>query len=166
MEVMRVRDHTGARYGRLTAVRPTDQRDNKGQVIWECACECGSMIRIAGAQLGNRTSCGCARGGSTHGLSKHPLYTVWCQIRYRINNPNAPAYRLYGGRGISYSPRWDDFKLFLSDVGERPDNPEGWTSRKPYWTLDRIDPDGNYEPGNVRWATPSEQTRNRSRVGA
>lgn len=158
-------DHTGKMYGQLRAVRPLDQRDSKGHVVWECACACGAVVNLVGSLLsrGNYQSCGCQR--VKHRLIDHPLYSTWCQIRYRVNTPSAPAYPLYGGRGISYSPRWDDFRLFLADVGERPDNPEGWTSRKPYWTLDRIDPDGNYEPGNIRWATPSEQTRNRSKAG-
>ena len=68
----------------------------------------------------------------------------------RCNNPKNNRYHCYGGRGITVDPRWKDFAVFISDVGERPDG----------MTLDRIDNDGNYEPGNVRWATPKEQVDN------
>ncbi|HEY4451018.1 MAG TPA: hypothetical protein VGN13_05440 [Solirubrobacteraceae bacterium] len=71
-------------------------------------------------------------------------------------NPNATGYANYGGRGIRICSRWDDFALFAVDVGEKP---------SPEHTLDRIDNDGGYEPGNVRWATPAEQQRNRRRGG-
>ena len=164
MDTMRATDHTGKTYGQLKAVRPLPERDRKGQVIWECECACGAVVNVLGTSLtrGFNKSCGCRQ--AKHRMINHPLYSTWCQIRYRVNTPSAPAYRLYGGRGITYSPRWDDFGVFLADVGERPADPEGWTSRKPYWSLDRIDPDGNYEPGNIRWATPSEQTRNRSKA--
>jgi hypothetical protein len=166
MVTMRGTDHAGKMYGQLQAVRPLDQRDAKGQVIWECACACGSVINVAGPLLtrGDYQSCGCQR--IKHGLCEHPLYVTWTLIRQRVDNPKCPAYRLYGGRGISYSARWNDFETFLSDVGQRPENPPGWVSRKPYWSIDRIDPDGNYEPSNIRWATPTEQNRNKSKVRA
>lgn len=87
-----------------------------------------------------------------HRLSRtHPLYGVWGAMRQRCNNPNHKHYHHYGWRGIRICERWDDFALFLEDMGERP---------SPKHSLDRIDVDGNYEPGNVRWATPQEQRRN------
>lgn len=79
-------------------------------------------------------------------------YATWNAMKQRVLNPNRPNYRLYGGRGITIHQPWiDSFEAFLADVGERPEGT----------SIDRIDPDGNYEPGNVRWATPSEQALNR-----
>lgn len=95
------------------------------------------------------------RGGKT----KHPLYMIYNDLKRRCTNPRHPRYGDYGGRGISVHPEWrEDFWAFVRDVGERP---AGKTSAgRAYWQLDRIDNDGNYEPGNVRWASPSEQVSN------
>lgn len=95
------------------------------------------------------------RGGKT----KHPLYLIYNDLKRRCINPKHARYSDYGGRGISVHPEWvDDFWAFVRDVGERP---EGKTKGgRAYWQLDRIDNDGNYEPGNVRWASPEQQANN------
>jgi hypothetical protein len=89
-----------------------------------------------------------------HGLSRHPLYSTWWAAVDRCHNPRARAYRLYGARGISVCPAWHDVAVFIEwierNLGPRPAG----------FSLDRTDNDGNYEPGNVRWATRSEQRRN------
>lgn len=98
------------------------------------------------------------------GQKKHPLYGAYAAMKNRCYNPNAYDYHLYGGRGIAICERWmEDFWCFIEDVGDRPAG----------MTLDRINPDGDYEPGNVRWATAAEQRQNitpegreRQRVGA
>lgn len=91
---------------------------------------------------------------ATHGMSRSPEWEAWRAMRKRCNNPNSSNYDRYGGRGITVCARWDaSFADFLADVGPRP------TSRH---SLHRIDNNGNYEPGNCCWATPTVQARNRS----
>jgi hypothetical protein len=97
---------------------------------------------------------------------RFPLYHAWYNMIDRCENPDHLMYPRYGARGIKVRDRWHDFATFVADIdseiGPRPENPPGWTSKKPYWTLDRIDNEhGNYEPGGVRWATPKQQLDNR-----
>ena len=143
------------RYNMLVVL--CDAGKNKhGQSLWRVRCDCGKeAVKIASAvRVGRTRSCGClARSGlhRTHGSRHHPLYATWCNMKARCNNPQNPSYKNYGGRGISYAPEWEDFAVFLSDVGERPHSEA---------TLDRVDNDGNYTPDNVRWATRLTQRRN------
>jgi hypothetical protein len=81
----------------------------------------------------------------------HPLYETWVTMRKRCFNPNCKGYSNYGGRGITVCDRWNDFTLFVEDMGERPEG----------YTLEREDTDGNYEPSNCVWATRSQQCLNR-----
>jgi hypothetical protein len=92
-------------------------------------------------------------GLSRHSSTQHYLYSTWEGMRLRCNNPNFKQYKDYGGRGIKVCKRWNDFRLFLADMGERPEG----------YTIDRINNDGNYEPSNCRWASWCEQATHNSR---
>jgi hypothetical protein len=156
-------DLTGRRFARLVVIsRQTNTTAVKP--VWLCRCDCGALTDVMGYSLtsGHTQSCGCWQrqrtaevsrvSSRTHGHSKtHPLYKLWAGLRSRCRNPNATGYERYGGRGIRICAKWDDFAAFVADVGPRP---------SPQHTLDRIDNDGHYEPGNVRWSTPSEQCNN------
>ena len=91
------------------------------------------------------------RHGATSQGEKKPEYNSWQMMRQRCLNPKATGYDKYGGRGITICPEWDTFEQFLADAGERP---------APGCSLDRINVDGNYEPGNVRWSTQQGQCNN------
>lgn len=99
-----------------------------------------------------------------HGRRWTTTYRIWLGMRQRCNNPGASLWDRYGGRGIKVCARWESYENFLADMGERPANPPEWKGRRAYWSLDRIDNDGDYEPGNCRWASPSEQVANRDRA--
>lgn len=141
------------RFGHLTAVRFVGGVGGE----WECVCVCGQRTFVRGRRLrsGHTTSCGCRDGHGHAGRGgESPTYNTWQGMLFRCENPAHRAFSRYGGRGIIVCRRWHDFKNFLADMGERPDGR----------TLDRINNDGNYEPGNCRWATPAEQAANKSNV--
>lgn len=124
-----------------------------------CLCECGEFKHIMAKDVhrGNTRSCGClqrerARTCNTkHGMRKSKIYGIWNAMKNRCSNKNCPAYMNYGGRGIEVCGRWLKFENFLADMGERPEGK----------TLDRIDNDKGYSPGNCKWSTRTEQARNK-----
>lgn len=154
---MTIKNMTGKRFGLLTVVCREGSHQVSGGATWLCHCDCGSEKVIEGRLLRNGTtnSCGCLqkKNGTTHGHSNDPTYYSWRAMLKRCNNEKHVAYKNYGGRGITVCHRWQDsFVSFLTDMGERP---------SLQFSIDRIDSDGNYEPGNCRWATSDSQSRNR-----
>jgi hypothetical protein len=158
-------DLTGRRFGRLVVI---GRAANKGRdAAWACNCDCGASLAVRGQALrtSNTRSCGCLhreqlvarneqalpRAPKSHGMSGSRTHKIWCGMRKRCSNPRARGFHNYGGRGIKVCVRWNSFQNFLADMGEAPDG----------LSIDRKDMNGDYEPGNCRWATPAIQSRNK-----
>jgi hypothetical protein len=162
---MALEDLTGQKFGRWKVLCLSHRKDKRVYWLCECSCEAhtqrpvwASDLRRAGTHRRGSSSCGCLMRelasirSTKHGMSHHPGYRSWIYARSRCNNPEDDGYPLYGGRGIKFSELWEDFSVFWQEMG-------------PTWydgaSIERINTDGNYEPGNGAWATPKEQANNR-----
>lgn len=165
---MTTRLRPGQKFGRLTVLIPqgktrSKKTGKKSQYRTAlCKCSCGRLFAPAITRLisGRAKSCGCAKWdvlkarNKTHGMTGCPEYGSWLAMKSRCNNPADKDFPDYGAKGITVTPAWEDFNQFRKDVGPRP---------TPSHSLDRWpNRDGNYEPGNVRWATPRQQSENRN----
>jgi hypothetical protein len=158
---MRAFQLSGMTFERLTVIRRDPSVYGAGtKSKWICQCICGSTVSVIGRDLVRRNtrSCGCLRAEiqrtlpRKHGLSKHPLYAKWAEMIRRCHAPQCHTFPSYGGRGIRVCSRWrESLQSFIDDMGLPP-------SRQH--SIDRINNDGDYEPGNCRWATSSQQGRN------
>lgn len=151
----RTQDLTGKTFGRLTVIRLEEWR--KKLPYWRCRCSCGTETVVYRGHLarGHTTSCGCLHREvcTKHGKCEIPEYKIWEAIKQRCCNPNSQVWKYYGGRGIRLNKEWaESFAAFFEHVGPRPPDKH---------TIERINVDGGYEPGNVCWAIRSEQQRNR-----
>ena len=157
-------DLTGQTFGRWTVIQ-SEGVNKAGSYLWRCRCECGTIKIVDGAELrrGNSKSCGCLNRELArerlyqHGQSRSTIYGEWSKMKGRCKGNNSYNRKHYSERGIQVCDQWiDDFQAFNEYVSELPN----YGNRG--YSLDRIDNDRGYEPGNVRWASPITQANNRS----
>ena len=163
ISIRQLNNITGQRFGRLVVLERAEN-GNHNQTRWKCLCDCGNTTIVLGGNLqsGNTKSCGClgseltASGQRTkkHGKTGTRLYRIWHAMRNRCHATSQDNYKYYGARGIKVCPEWEhDFVAFRN-----------WALSHGYQdnlTIDRIDPNGNYEPSNCRWLSIQDQQRNR-----
>ena len=157
----------GQRFGSRTVIQEIPERKN-GYVIYLVRCDCGDEVKLNGSYLRSKErpckSCSLKKntkkgkehyaykhGGASRTKGRDRIYAVWVAMRQRCNDPNDQQYNDYGGRGIKVCHEWNDFSIFLKDMGERPEGMQ----------LDRINNDGNYCKENCRWSDRIVQANNR-----
>jgi hypothetical protein len=162
--------NSGDRFNRVILINRVENGSGYDQ-RWLCKCDCGKtkVIRLANLKNGHAKSCGCLdrelkskrffkHGHSHSGKNGNPsiYYKLWNCMLTRCENKNVKYYHIYGGRGITVAPEFHDsstfIKYILENLGPRPSDKH---------SIDRINNDGNYEPGNLRWATAKEQSNNK-----
>lgn len=141
----------GDRFSRLKVIKYIGSNKHYRK-IYRCRCDCGKNIKTIDISLkrGNTRSCGCL--SIKHGLSRSKLYHVWVNLKDRVKRKQNPAYKNYGGRGITYDPKWEKFGNFFKDMG---------FSYEKGLQIDRIDNNGGYFKENCKWSTRTENQNNR-----
>jgi hypothetical protein len=156
----RLIDLTNKQFGQLKVLRKASSRNpSNHDTLWLCECSCGNLHVTGSCNLrsGRSKSCGCkknlhgeANPAYRHGMTSSPEHAAYRSARSRCTNPNVACYKEYGGRGITFN--FDSFEEWYAELGPRP---------TPEHSVNRIDNEGPYEPGNVKWATKAEQVANR-----
>ncbi len=161
----KVQDVIGMRFGRLVIIsefsQPCNRLERKDKRrMCVCRCDCGNetKTRLDALRAKKTVSCGCYNKDlhTRHLMEGTPEYNSWKCMKARCRQPGDPSFKYYGAKGITYCERWESFETFFADMGLKP---------SPNHTIDRYpDRHGNYQPGNCRWATATEQNQNRDRV--
>lgn len=156
-------DLTGKTFGKLTVLQRAENKiypSGRKKRQWLCVCTCGKQTLAMSEKLinGRKKSCGCFKDEhkKKHNQYGTRLYHIWNAMLQRCENSKTVRFDRYGGRGITVCDEWYDFKVFYN-----------WAMSHGYkddLTIDRIDGDGNYEPSNCRWATYSEQNKNKKKI--
>lgn len=150
----------GQKFNSLTVIDYAES-DKKSQTKFKCICDCGKEHIALGSRIKNgyTKSCGCLRieksrenglASTQHGMYTTKIYYLWRGMKQRCENPTAHGYPWYGAKGVKVCDRWQKFENFFADMGEKPEG----------LSLDRINPFGNYEPENCRWADAKTQRLN------